>query len=133
MLPPGAWVAFFGVGLFIAAFLLWRLVQCKNMLSWEDLVSTNDVLNAYKIGYWIGVGVGSWAVIKTTYMGQLDGAVFAGYLAFCGGVPVGMSAISSRTVQPKYRARVDDDDLPPVPPPAPRSRSGLQDRKDEAL
>ena len=108
-IEPWAFLTAFGLLLMLGAFLLWRLVRSTETLQWTDLVATNGILNAYKIGYWIGTGIGSWAVIKTTYMGDLDAGVFAGYLAYLGGVPVGMSAIRGRNRDARRRD-VDDPD-----------------------
>ena len=72
---------------------LGMLVRSKrNNLEWADLIATNGVMNAYKIGYWFGVGIGSWVIVKSTYMGDLDSVVFAAYLTFLGGVPVAATA-----------------------------------------
>ena len=74
---------------------LGMLVRSKrNNLEWADLIATNGVMNAYKIGYWFGVGIGSWVIVKSTYMGDLDSVVFAAYLTFLGGVPVAATALS---------------------------------------
>lgn len=103
-----------------AGFLLWRLVQRQtNRLRWEDLVATKGVLNAYKLGYWIGVGFSSWVIVQQTYTGKIDAAMLTVYLGFLGGVPTAMSAISSRgsTPPPRSRPIPDDKDLPPVPRP----------------
>lgn len=99
--------------LVLGGLLLWRLVNKQgNTLEWEDLVSTNGMLNAYKIGYWIGVGIGGWVVVEQTHMGKLDTGVFVGYLAYLGGVPVTMSAIRNRGDVSRSGRQ-----LPQVPPP----------------
>lgn len=116
---------FAAVGL-ILAYLLHRLVECRNSLSWTDLVATNGVLNAYKIAFWIGVLASTWVIVNQTYTGKLDASMMAVYLAFLGGVPVGMSAIGSRTVQPSYR-NPPPPDLPTVPEPEQRDEDPLLD------
>ena len=81
------------VSLMFGAVFLWALVRSEhNTLEWSDLIATNGVMNAYKIGYWFGVGIGSWVIVKSTYMGDLDSVVFAAYLTFLGGVPVAATA-----------------------------------------
>ena len=111
-IAPELFLVLFGLALALGAFLLYRLIASEhNELEWADLVATNGKLNAYKIGYWVGVFIGAWAVIKTTYMGDLDALVFAGYLTFLGGVPVGMSAIGRSRYDPNQQQR----DLGPPP------------------
>lgn len=73
------------------AFLLYRLVNCTDSLEWYDLVATNKKLNAYKIGYWIGAILGSWVIVKLTYLGNLGEGIFGLYLCFIGGVNVANS------------------------------------------
>jgi hypothetical protein len=92
----------------LAGVLFYKLMARPNELIWEDLVATNGRLNAYKCGYLVGLVISSWAVIKTTYMGDLDAGVFGVYLAFLGGVPVAAGAIGSR--KDSRRRDVDDPD-----------------------
>lgn len=108
-IEPLLFLILFALALSLAVFLLYKLVTNQtNQLEWDDLVATNKRLNAYKCGYWIGIGIGSWAVIKTTYLGELDPLVFAAYLTFCGGVPVAAGAIGSR--KDARRRDIDDPD-----------------------
>jgi hypothetical protein len=96
MLNDGVFVAGLGIALLVLAYLLYRLISCRNDLEWTDLVATRGRLNSYKIGFWIGAVVGSWVVIKQTYMGQLDAAVFGLYMGFLVGAPVAMAAVGTR-------------------------------------
>lgn len=85
-------VDLFSVGLAVTAcclaYLLYRLITCTDSLEWADLVATNGKFNAYKLGYWIGSIIGGWVVVKASIIGNLSGEIFAGYLAFLGGVNV---------------------------------------------
>jgi len=84
--PTLAFAALLALLLVFAVVLLYRLVEQDNPLQWVDLVATHGVLNAYKIGYWIGSGIGAWVVVKQTLTNHLDPSVFAAWLAFIGGV-----------------------------------------------
>lgn len=110
MLNDGIFLAILGITLLILGYLLYRLIECKNDLEWADLIATRGKLNSYKVGFWIGAMVGSWVIIKQTYMGQLDGAVFGIYMGFLTGAPVAMAAIG-RTSAPQPQSRkVDNPD-----------------------
>jgi hypothetical protein len=97
MLNDGVFLAFLAVILLLLGYLLYRLISCKNDLEWADLVATRGRLNSYKIGFWVGVVVGSWVVIKQVYMGQLDASIFGIYMMFLTGAPVAMAAIGTRS------------------------------------
>jgi hypothetical protein len=89
------WLAILAVAALLATWMLCALVRRPNLLKWEDLVSSNGFLNAYKIGYWVGVVIGVWVVVKTTYAGQLDGTVFIGFLGYLVGAVGVNSAIGA--------------------------------------
>lgn len=90
--------------------------RSDNELHWEDLVATNGALNAYKIGYWIGVALGGWILIQA----KTDIASILGvYLAFLGGVPVASGVMRNIRYERYERS---DRTLPDVPPPRERGR-----------
>lgn len=106
MLNDGVFLIVLAAVLIALSFLLYRLVSCPtNQLEWTDLIATNGFLNAYKIGYWIGVGLGAWVIVKQTYMSNLDAGIFIGYLGFLAGVTVGNAAVRARA-----KSRVDNPD-----------------------
>lgn len=81
----------------LGSILLAKLVASRgNKLEWQDLIATNSVLNAYKIGYWVGVVVGGWVTVKTSAQGHDIAAIMGVYLAYLGGVPVASGAIGAR-------------------------------------
>jgi hypothetical protein len=102
-----------------ALVLAHRPARCDEEFHLLDLVTTKDgrVERRYMeftVFTWVGVAFSSWVIVKQTYSGTIDAALLTVYLGFLGGVPVGMSAISSRASAPRSR---NDDDLPPAPPP----------------
>lgn len=109
MLNDGVFLIILLVVVVALGWLLHRLIKCTNALEWADLIATRGKLNSYKVGFWIGAIVGSWVVIKQTYMGQLDGAVFGIYMGFLTGAPVAMAAIGSRGTATQTR-KVDNPD-----------------------
>lgn len=110
MIPEGAFLAILVVILLCVLWLLYRLIACPtNELEWTDLVSTRGRLNSYKLGWWVGVFIGAWVVIKQTYMGSLDTGIFLSYLGFLGGVGVANSAIGAKGKTDQSR-KVDNPD-----------------------
>jgi hypothetical protein len=117
MLNDGVFVAALFIVLLLLGWLLYRLIECKNGLEWTDLIATRGKLNSYKIAFWIGAVVGSWVVIKQTYMGTLDAAIFGLYMGFLTGAPVAMAAVGTKGAvrprddapKPKPLARNDGD------------------------
>ena len=107
------WVAVsvFAVALVIFGFLLYRLIACPtNQLKWEDLIATHGNLNAFKLGYWVGVGVGGWIVFReATVLGRVDPTVFGEYLAFLGGVQV-LQAAQRGNIPDAPKRGIDDPD-----------------------
>lgn len=90
-----------------AGVLLYRLLERKdNKLEWVDLIASSGKLNAYKIGYWIGAGIGGWVVVKQTLSNSLDAGVFGVWLGFLAGISVANSYMSRRQKSHK----VDDPD-----------------------
>jgi biotin transporter BioY len=87
----------------LCGWLLHKIVNREtNNLQWEDLVATHGILNAYKIGYWVGVILGGFINVWIVYVAaKPDSGYFMAYLAFLGGVPVVSGAIGR----------------PPLPPP----------------
>lgn len=100
MLNDGVFLAILAVLVLALIWALHRLVACRNTLDWTDLVATRGALNAYKIGYLVGVLLGAWVIVKQTYMQTLDAATFATYLAFLAGVSVANSAVGAKTARP---------------------------------
>lgn len=101
MIPDGAFLALLIAFGLLLAFALHKLIACPtNRLEWTDLVATNGYLNAYKLGYWVGVIGSTWIIIHQEYAGTLEGGTMGIWLAFLGGVPVASSAIRS-TQKPK--------------------------------
>lgn len=111
MLNDGVFLLFLLAMALLLVWLLHKLIQCRNELEWADLIATRGKLNSYKVGFWIGAVVGTWVVIKQTYMGDLDGAVFGIYMGFLTGAPVAMAAIGTRRDRPR---RVDTLDMKPL-------------------
>lgn len=109
MLNDGTFLIILALVVAALSYLLHKLIKCTHELEWADLIATRGKLNSYKVGFWIGAIVGSWVVIKQTYMGQLDGAVFGIYMGFLTGAPVAMAAIGSRGTATQPR-KVDAPD-----------------------
>lgn len=97
MLNDGVFLCILAVTVLLFAWLLHRLINCPtNRLEWSDLVATNGYLNAYKISFLICFGVGTWVVIKMTYLQTLDATILGMYFALGAGAPIGMAAIGAK-------------------------------------
>lgn len=97
MLNDGVFLLILLVVLIVSGYLLHRLVACTaNRLEWQDLIATRGSLNSYKLGYWVGVFLGAWVIVKQTYMGSLDAGIFGVYMGFIAGANVAMAAVGSK-------------------------------------
>ena len=72
----------------IMTFFTWLFMKASNdpisKLSWEDLIldQSNNKASPYKLGYLIGVIVGTWVIITFADQGKLTWDIFCGYLTF---------------------------------------------------
>jgi hypothetical protein len=101
----------------ILAFFVFLFVKADHdptsPVSWEDLIvdSVTRRASPYKLGYLIGLIVGTWVVVYLTDKGTLSIDMFGGYLAYLlGGAGWGLK----KSIPPDT-----SDDPPPVVPPAP--------------
>lgn len=108
MLNDGVFLGLLGIVVLLFAWMLHKLINCPtNRLEWTDLVATNGYLNAYKIAFLICLGVGTWVIIKQTYMGTLETGTLGLYFAFGAGAPVSMAAISAKANAAQSKPRAD--------------------------
>ncbi len=100
------WFVVFTLGFFVWLFA--RATQRpRNLVKWEHLIidSDNNRASPYKVGYVVGVIVGTWIVISLSDNHHLDFDIFGAYLTFLLG---GAGVNSFARVKPGY--------IPPQPP-----------------
>lgn len=106
--------------LFTLAFFIWLFAKAsrdpKNPVAWEDMILATETGKAspYKMGYLVGVIVGTWIVITLSDAGKLTFDIFGEYLTFLlGGVGVAAAF--------KSKKDADDAPTPAATTPAPES------------
>ena len=122
-------------------FFVWLFARASkdpnNLIKWEHLIvdSSNNRASPYKLGYIIGLIVGTWIVVRWADTGSLTYDIFGMYLSYLlGGAGVNSFAKSKETPRDRYPYRRDeprrdyerDDDLP-RPSVAPKTADDVED------
>jgi hypothetical protein len=113
----------------ILGFFVWLFVQGdknpKSPIQWEDLIidTSNNRASPYKLGYLLGLIVGTWVVVNLASKGTLGIDIFGPYLTYLlGGAGVnmygkkGLPSIPLPDDTPTPPAVVPGDATPPTPP-----------------
>ncbi|TFG99973.1 hypothetical protein E4H12_00855 [Candidatus Thorarchaeota archaeon] len=109
----------------ILAFFVWLFTKAhrnaNSAIDWEDLILDYDTIGGvprvspYKVGYLIGLIVGTWVVIGFADGNLLTWDIFGGYLAYLLG-----GAGWATTMRSKENTAAITNQTPPKVPPAPK-------------
>lgn len=94
------------------AFFIWLFVRADRTpgspVQWEHLIidSNNDRTSPYKVGYLVGLIVGTWIILTLTDGGELDFDMFGVYLTYL----LGGAGVNSFVKRNDSRGRYDQYD-----------------------
>lgn len=112
--------------LFILGFFVWLFMRAnKNVnsrVNWEDLIvdSKTNKVTPYKVGYLIGLIVGTWITIKLSDTGKLNFDIFGLYLSYLLG-GAGWMAMVNKKQQNERNVQIDQLQEEPDSPPKKQS------------
>lgn len=115
------------------AFFVWLFVRADRTpgspVQWEHLIidSNNDRTSPYKVGYLVGLIVGTWIILRLTDDGKLDFDMFGVYLTYLLG-GAGVNSFVKRGDRSRYDTQYGNEYDEVEEPPKPRKYGG-QKRK----
>ena len=111
----------------VLSFFIWLFAKAsrdpKSAINWEDLFLDHDTgkVSPYKLGFMVGMIVGTWVIVNFADSGKLTWDLFVGYLAFLVGANWSAAqskkyAVGATSVSVTDTASVSA----PAPDPAPK-------------